>query len=49
MLRFATEPEMTAAVLHDVIEDYSWTAQRLRDEGFSAKIVDAAGSDQILG
>jgi hypothetical protein len=49
MLSFDTEPEMTVAVLHDVIEDSSWTAQRLRDEGFSAKIVDSAGSDQILG
>ena len=40
--------EKIVAVLHDVIEDSSWTAQRLRDEGFSVKIVDSAGSDQIL-
>jgi (p)ppGpp synthase/HD superfamily hydrolase len=41
MLSFDTETEMIVAVLHDVIEDSSWTASRLRAEGFSEEIVEA--------
>ena len=41
MMSFDSEIEMTTAVLHDVIEDSSWTASRLRDEGFSEEIVES--------
>ncbi len=30
-----------AAVLHDVVEDTSWTLKRLRDKGFSDEVVEA--------
>lgn len=30
-----------AAVLHDVVEDTSWTLEALREEGFGTEVVDA--------
>ena len=41
MMSFNSEIEMTTAVLHDVIEDSEWTADKLRQEGFSEEIVEA--------
>lgn len=36
------DPElMQIAVLHDVVEDSSWTLERLRKEGFSERVLDA--------
>ncbi len=32
---------MMAAVLHDVVEDTDWTLERLREEGFSAEVLEA--------
>ncbi len=39
MLRMETEEEKISAVLHDVIEDTSWTLDDLRKEGFSENVV----------
>lgn len=39
--RMETEEEVCAALLHDVVEDTPWTLGRLREEGFSPKVVDA--------
>ncbi len=41
MLKVATPEERMAAVLHDVVEDSSWTLDRLRDEGFSEVVLRA--------
>ncbi len=41
MLRMKTEEEMTAAILHDVIEDTQHTLQELRDAGYSEAVVEA--------
>ena len=42
MLRFRTESEMIAAVLHDVVEDSpDWGFERLREEGFTEDIIEA--------
>jgi (p)ppGpp synthase/HD superfamily hydrolase len=41
MLRMSSEPEMIAALLHDVVEDTSWTFDRLRAEGFSEEVIAA--------
>lgn len=42
MLRFPSEREMMVAVLHDVVEDNpDWDLDRLRQEGFSAEIIEA--------
>ena len=41
MLRMDSEAAMTAAVLHDVVEDTDWTLERLRGEGFSEEILEA--------
>ena len=46
MLRLESDTEMIVAVLHDVIEDSSITADQLREKGFSDEIVDA--QDVIL-
>jgi (p)ppGpp synthase/HD superfamily hydrolase len=34
MFRMTSEKAMTAAVLHDVVEDTEWTLEDLREEGF---------------
>lgn len=41
MMRVEGEDARIAAVLHDVVEDTSWTLDMLRDEGFSEEVVDA--------
>lgn len=41
MLRMDTEAAMTAAVLHDVVEDTEWTLERLREAGFSEEVLEA--------
>lgn len=41
MTQMDTEPEMMAAVLHDVLEDSELTLEALRDEGFSAEVLEA--------
>jgi len=41
MARVKTEDEMTAAILHDTVEDTEWTFDALRDAGFSEQIVEA--------
>ena len=41
MLRMATETEMMAAVLHDVVEDTSWTLDALQGEGFPEDVLNA--------
>lgn len=39
MLRMKTEEEMIVAVLHDIVEDSSWTIEQLRSRGFSEKVL----------
>ena len=49
MMRMKSEEAMIVAVLHDVVEDTrakeneedKWTFDRLRDEGFSANVINA--------
>ena len=41
MLSVSSEDERIAAVLHDVVEDTSWTIDMLRREGFSDKVLEA--------
>jgi (p)ppGpp synthase/HD superfamily hydrolase len=42
MFKMKTEEEMIVAVLHDVVEDCKeWTFEKLLNEGFSKKIIDA--------
>ena len=41
MLRVTTTEERIAAVLHDVVEDSSWSLERLAGEGFSPEIIEA--------
>ena len=41
MLAMETTEEKIVAVLHDVIEDSSFTIQQLKQEGFSKKVLDA--------
>jgi (p)ppGpp synthase/HD superfamily hydrolase len=41
MMQMNTEAEMITAILHDVVEDSSWTIERLRDEGFSEEVLEA--------
>jgi GTP diphosphokinase / guanosine-3',5'-bis(diphosphate) 3'-diphosphatase len=41
MLRMSTESERLAAVLHDVVEDSSFTLADLAAEGFAAEVVQA--------
>ena len=36
-----TDDEKIVGVLHDVVEDTDWTFERLLDEGFSIKVVEA--------
>ena len=40
-LKMNSEMEMTAAVLHDVVEDTGWTLEALRREGFAEAVVEA--------
>ena len=40
MLRMDTETEMMAAVLHDIIEDTSWTLEKLESEGIPGEVLD---------
>src|SRR6266699_1181216 len=39
--RVNSEVEKIAAILHDVVEDTDWTLDRLRNEGFSAEVIQA--------
>ena len=39
MFRMTTEAAMTAAVLHDIVEDTEWTIESLREEGFSEEVL----------
>lgn len=41
MLRMNTPEQMMAGVLHDVVEDTSWTLTQLREEGFPEEVVQA--------
>ena len=41
MMQMDSEAEMTAAVLHDVIEDSEMTLDDLREEGFSVEVLEA--------
>jgi len=41
MLSVSSDDERLAAVLHDVLEDTSWTADGLREEGFSQVVIEA--------
>jgi (p)ppGpp synthase/HD superfamily hydrolase len=41
MLRFDSDVEMMAAVLHDVVEDSRWTLTDLQEEGFPAQVIEA--------
>jgi len=41
MLSVSSDEERMAAVLHDVLEDTRWTADALRQEGFSEVVIEA--------
>lgn len=41
MHRMQSQAEMTAAVLHDVVEDTDFTLADLREAGYSAEVVEA--------
>jgi (p)ppGpp synthase/HD superfamily hydrolase len=41
MLRMSTEPEMIAAILHDVVEDAGVTLEMLREDGYSSEVIEA--------
>ena len=41
MMKMDTEVEMMTAVLHDVVEDTSWTLAGLAAEGFPKQVVEA--------
>jgi (p)ppGpp synthase/HD superfamily hydrolase len=36
-----TDVEKMVAILHDVVEDTTWTFEKLRQEGFSDEVIDA--------
>lgn len=40
MFKMNSENEMIAAVLHDVIEDTSWTIEQLVSEGFTEEVLE---------
>lgn len=42
-----TLQEKIVGVLHDIIEDTSWTVNQLREEGFSEEIVDAVDAISV--
>ena len=41
MMRCETDEEKIVAILHDVVEDTDWTFEALREEGFTATIIEA--------
>ena len=41
MMRLKSEAEMMTAILHDVVEDSSWTIELLREKGFSEEVLKA--------
>lgn len=41
MMKMASDEERIVAVLHDVVEDTAWTLERLQQEGFSPRVVEA--------
>lgn len=41
LLRMQADVEKMAAVLHDVVEDTTWTLDALRDEGFPEEVLQA--------
>ncbi len=41
MSRLRTRQEQIVGILHDVVEDTDWTFNRLREEGFPAKLLNA--------
>jgi len=41
MLQLHSETEMIIGVLHDVVEDTTWTLESLKQEGFPAEILEA--------
>ncbi len=41
MFKMQSENEMVAAVLHDVVEDTSWTIEKLEAEGFDEEVITA--------
>ena len=41
---FSNFEERIVALLHDVVEDSKWTLEKLKEEGFSNKIIDAIDS-----
>ena len=41
MMKMSTDEERIVAVLHDLIEDTSWTLERLAGEGFSSSVLEA--------
>lgn len=52
MMRMTSADAMITAILHDVVEDSSpqdkWTFDRLRDYGFSEKVVEAVDGVTIV-
>jgi len=45
MMKMASREGMTAAVLHDVVEDNEqWTLQRLQEEGFDQEVIEAVNA-----
>ena len=44
MLQMSSDEERIAAVLHDVVEDSTWSLESLRAEGFSEAVIDAIES-----
>ncbi|HEY6882340.1 MAG TPA: HD domain-containing protein [Polyangiales bacterium] len=41
MMKMSTAEERIVAMLHDVVEDTSWTLDRLAEEGFSKSVTEA--------
>ncbi len=41
MMQMKIESEMMTAILHNVVEDSSWTIERLREQGFSEEVLEA--------
>ncbi len=47
MLALETDEERIVGVLHDVLEDSSWTLERLRREGFSERVLEGVAAVTI--